>query len=169
MNLKFETERLWLRPFTLEDVADAYQMNLDPEVSRFTGDGGVQSFEVIRKRIQEDVMGDYQKYGYGRLAVIEKRSGKFIGFAGLKYLADRAETDLGFRLIQSYWGRGIATEASRPLLEYGFRELGLERIIALVFPENLASVRVLEKLGFTFGQFIIENGCRIAYYTIKKR
>jgi len=110
----------------IEDVDDAYEMNLDPEVSRYTHDGGVQPPKEIYKRIKEDVLGDYRKYGFGRFAVIYKPDNKFIGFSGLKYLEKSGEVDLGFRFVRKYWGIGIATEAGRASLAYGFNELDLK-------------------------------------------
>jgi ribosomal-protein-alanine N-acetyltransferase len=153
-----ETKRLILRKFTLDDVEPSYKMNMDPIVSQFTGDGGVVSREEIHRRIEENVMGDYKKYGYGRLAVTLKSTGEFIGFAGLKYLDDMDEVDLGYRFIQEVWGQGIATEACTPLIKYGFEELGLKSIIAMVLPENKASIRVLEKLNFVFDKNIDADG-----------
>jgi len=85
-NLFIETERLLIRPFKMEDIEPSYVMNLDAEVSKYTGDGGVVSKKEIERRIVENVFGDYEKYGFGRLAVELKGENKFIGFAGLKYL-----------------------------------------------------------------------------------
>lgn len=161
---RLETERLILRPHTMDDVEPAYQMNLDEEVSRFTGDGGVQSREEIHRRIKEDVLGDYAKYGFGRFAVILKSENKFIGFSGLKYLPDLDEVDLGYRLMRAYWGKGYATESAKTSLEFGFHELQLSKIIALALPENTASIRIMEKLGFTFDQMIVEDGLEVMQY-----
>ena len=162
------TERLIIRPFTLDDIEAAYQMNLDEEVSKFTGDGGVVSYEEIEQRITNDVLGDYQKHGYGRFAVEWKESGEFIGFAGLKYLENMQEVDLGYRLMSAYWGNGIATEAGKACLEYGFEELGLKRIIAMLLPENKGSIRVLEKLGFQFERSFVEEGLEVHLYAISR-
>ena len=156
-HLHIETERLIIRPFTLEDLAPSYEMNLDAEVSRFTGDGGVVSEREIERRITENVFGDYEKYGYGRLAVELKSEHKFIGFTGLKFLEDLQEVDLGYRFMKAYWGQGIATEAGHACLKLGFETLGLKRIIAMVLPENKGSVNVLKKLGFTYEKPFIED------------
>lgn len=153
-----ETERLILRPFQMEDIAPSYEMNLDAEVSKYTGDGGVVSKDEMHRRITEDVMGDYAKYGYGRLAVEIKGGPSFIGFCGLKYLDDLKEVDLGYRLMKAYWGKGLATEASQACVRYGFDTLKLKRMIALVLSENVASVRVLEKLGFQYEKQVEEDG-----------
>ena len=167
-NLFIETERLIIRPFTMEDIEASYLMNLDPEVSRYTGDGGVVSRAEMERRIVEDVMGDYAKHGYGRLAVEWKAEGKFIGFTGLKYLEDLNEVDLGFRFMKAYWGMGIATETGRACLDLGFESLGLKRIIAMVLPENGGSIRVLEKLGFGFEKEMMEEGMLVNVYSVER-
>ena len=167
-NLYLETERLIIRPFQLEDVEAAYQLNLDPEVSRYTSDGGVVPKEEIERRIVEDVLGDYQKHGFGRLAVELKEEGKFIGFTGLKYLEDLGEVDLGYRFMRPYWGMGIATESGRACLDLGFRILGLDRIIAMVLPENTGSIRVLEKLGFQYEKEMMDEGNWVKIYALRK-
>ena len=159
-----ETERLIIRPFTLDDIQAAHEMNLDPEVSRFTGDGGVVSLEETTRRITEDVFGDYEKYGYGRLAVELKSTGECIGFAGLKYHPDLDEVDIGYRFDRKYWGMGIATEAAKACLDWGVNELGLKRIMAWVLPDNKGSHRVLDKLGLKYEKEFMEDGKLIWQY-----
>lgn len=167
-NLIIETERLILRPFTAEDIEPSYQMNLDAEVSKYTGDGGVVSIEEIERRIKEHVMGDYEKYGFGRFAVVLKETNQFIGFAGLKFLEDMNEVDLGYRFIQKYWGKGYASEASKACIDYGFNQLNLNEIIALVLPENIGSINVLDKLGFNYEKDYEEDGLVARYYKLVK-
>jgi RimJ/RimL family protein N-acetyltransferase len=163
-----ETARLRLRPHTLDDVDASHRMNLDAEVSRFTHDGGVVDRSEVERRIRENVLGDYARYGFGRLVVERKDTGAFIGFCGLKWLEDLGEVDLGYRLMRAHWGQGYATEASRACVEWGFLELGLERIIALVLPENMASIRVLEKLGFVHAHDMEEAGVRAMCFALVK-
>lgn len=167
-NLYIETERLLIRPFTLEDIEPSYQMNLDAEVSKYTGDGGVVSKLEIERRITENVLGDYKTHGFGRLAVVYKANNQFIGFTGLKYLDDLKEVDLGYRFMKAYWGLGIATEAAKASLELGFKVLGLNQIIAMVLPQNTGSIRVLEKLNFTYEKDILEDGQLAKLYILKK-
>jgi RimJ/RimL family protein N-acetyltransferase len=167
-DLFIETERLLIRPFTMDDIEPSYQMNLDAEVSRYTGDGGVVSRDEIHRRIVEHVFADYQKHGFGRLAVELKSEKKFIGFAGLKYLEDMDEVDLGYRFLSAYWGRGFATEAAKACVNLGFDKLGLERMIAMVLPENSASIHVLEKLHFKFEKEVIEDGMLARVYGLNK-
>jgi ribosomal-protein-alanine N-acetyltransferase len=161
-----ETPRLILRPHTLHDVEPSYQMMLDPEVGRYTGDGGSISLDEMRQRIKKHVLGDYEKHGFGRFAVELKATGKFIGFAGLKYLSHIDEVDIGYRFVRDQWGKGIATEAVNACLPYGFETLGLKRIIGLVMPANTASIRVLEKTGFQFEEERIEYDEWVRVYTL---
>lgn len=150
----------------MEDIDAAHRMNLDPEVSKYTGDGGIVSREETERRITEDVMGDYKKHGYGRLAVEWKENNNFIGFTGLKYLEDMDEVDLGYRFFSEYWGKGIATESARASLKFGFEMLRLNRIIAMVLPENKTSIRVLEKLNFKFEKEFLEDNLLARLYAI---
>jgi RimJ/RimL family protein N-acetyltransferase len=84
------------------------------------------------------------------MAVIEKASGRLVGFSGLKYVAELEDADIGYRFLPDCWGKGYATESALPLMDYGWRELGLKRIVGTVHPDNPASGRVLEKLGLRY-------------------
>lgn len=167
-NLTIETERLLIRPFTLADIAPSFAMNLDAEVSKYTGDGGIVTEAEIERRITEDVFGDYKKHGFGRLAVELKGENKFIGFTGLKYLEDLKEVDLGYRFMKEYWGKGIATEAGQACLKLGFETLGLQRIIAMVLPENKGSIAVLEKLRFEYEKEFLEDNLLVSLYAVSR-
>ncbi len=163
-----DTERLLVREFDEGDAAPFYLMGSDPAVIRYTGDpgGGLKSVEHGLEVLRTRTLADYQKYGYGRWACVLKANGEVIGFAGLKYLPELQEVDIGYRLLPAYWGRGLATEACRAILDYGRTRLGLERIIGLVDPANVASVRVLEKLGLTpVGQIQLLGKSCVKYVT----
>ena len=168
MAVILETNRLLIREFTMKDVEDSYQMNLDPEVTKYTNDGGVQSRDEIHHRIKNHVLRDYKKYGYGRWAVEFKPDNKFIGFCGLKFISELNEVEVGYRFMRDYWGLGIATESAAPVVSFGFEQLDLERIIGLVMPGNIASIRVLEKLGFSYEKNIVEDGESIQCYSKTK-
>ncbi len=165
-SIRLETERLILRPFTMDDVDPAYEMNLDPEVSRYTHDGGVRPRDDIESRIKNDVLGDYTKHGFGRFVVIHKADDRFIGFSSLKFVDEFDEVDLGYRFVQAYWGQGIATEAGWASLDFGFNQLKLSRIIAVALEENQGSINVMDKLGFTFDKTIKEGPYSAAYYKL---
>ena len=167
MKTILETDRLLLREFVMDDVEDFFKMVSDPDVTRYTGDGG-KTLEEARKGLEERLFQDYRKYGYGRWAAVYKPTGKVIGFAGLKYLDDVNEVDLGYRFFKEYWGKGLATEASRAVLAYGVDNLQLRRIIGIADIENKASIRVLEKVGFTFEKFTTYRDHEVAWYVIEK-
>jgi RimJ/RimL family protein N-acetyltransferase len=162
-----ETERLQLREFDEDDAAAFYVLGSDPSITRYTGDAGLADIEHARQILRTHPIADYHTHGFGRWACILKASGALIGFAGLKYLVELNEVDLGYRLLPAHWGHGLATEASRASVEYGFAHLGLERIIGLVDTENVASVRVLEKLGMTFTGLVEFRGQSVARYELE--
>jgi RimJ/RimL family protein N-acetyltransferase len=145
-----ETDRLILRNFTLDDAAAFQHLNSDPAVLRYTYDPPIETIEDARRILQEAPLADYARYGYGRVACVLKETGELIGFSGLKYLADYGETDIGYRFVQRCWGQGLATESALPMMAYGRDVLGLERIVGIVDPDNLASARVLRKLGLVY-------------------
>jgi ribosomal-protein-alanine N-acetyltransferase len=161
-----ETERLLMRPYTLDDIEAAFQVNLDKAVSKYTGDGGVKTRKEIQQIIESTTMADYEKYGFGRLAVIYKPDNKYIGFSGLKYLPEFDMVDIGYRFASAYWGMGIATESARPFIPYGFEHLNLREIVGFVMPENKASANVLKKLGFHLEGLFDYDGEMVEKYII---
>ncbi|MGK0385641.1 MAG: ribosomal-protein-alanine N-acetyltransferase [Patiriisocius sp.] len=146
--ITLETERLLLRPFKLGDEAGVLEFASNTLTQQYTGDIVRTSMEEVKQLIQNVWLHDYATYGYGRFAVIHKEDNKIIGFNGIKFLKDIHQTDLGYRFLPQYWGKGIATESSKAILEYAFTTLKLAEIIAHVLPENPASAKVLEKLAF---------------------
>jgi ribosomal-protein-alanine N-acetyltransferase len=124
------------------------ELNLDPEVNRFTRDGPLD--EAAALRIVESLQAQFQQRRMGRFIVLHKESGERMGWCGLKPTADEKTADLGYRFMQRFWGQGFATEASQTFIRYGFDDLGLERLIAEVDVGNARSFGVLRRLGFTF-------------------
>lgn len=149
MNITIETKRVLLRPFKLSDAADVFEFGSNKEVCKYTGDPPLKSIEQAISLIKNVWFSDYEKYGYGRLAVVYKAENKVIGFAGLKYLPEFDKTDIGYRFLPKYWGKGLATEVSKEILKYGFTYLKLNEIIGIADPINVASCKVLEKIGLS--------------------
>lgn len=152
-NIIIETPRLLLREFREEDASFFFELNEDPEVVRYTGDPPFGSVEEARQFLRD--YGQYEKFGYGRWAVLLKSEEKdgppaWIGWCGLKYTPELDETDIGFRFFRRYWGQGYATEAARACLDHGFGPLGLRQVVGRVMKGNKASIRVLEKIGMEF-------------------
>jgi ribosomal-protein-alanine N-acetyltransferase len=149
MNVMIETERLLLRNFTIEDAALIYELNLDPDVIRYTHDP-IKDMEHARQILEQVILPQYTLYNHGRWAVHLKPQLDFIGWCGLKYIPQRDEVDLGYRFKKQFWGKGYATEAAQACIKYGFEKLNLHRIIGRAMPENTASLHVLEKCGMSF-------------------
>ncbi len=147
-----ETERLFLREITLNDKEELLKLHSHPDVQIYTGEPIVESIEEIEKAIRIRI-DNYKKYGFGRWATFLKNGMQFVGWAGLAYLPEFDEIDLGYRFLPEYWGLGIATEASYAILTYGFDSLKIKKIIAIALKENKASIRVMEKVGMKFDKF----------------
>ena len=140
-----ETERLTLREFRESDT-DAYaEMLADPEVMRFLGGKPMSRAEAWRN--MASVIGHGQLRGYSLWAVEERASGEMIGRVGCWRPEGWPGLEVGWTLRRRFWHRGYATEAARASAEYAFRELGQARVISLIAPENVNSIRVAERLG----------------------
>ena len=168
MNIRIETERLMMRPFQKDDVERLFLLDSNPEVMKYVGQKTLtkkeQSAEVI-KMVQKQ----YTEKGIGRWAVIEKESNLLIGWSFLKYLTEEINGiknvyDLGYRFLPEFWGKGYATESAKASLEYGFKEMNLDKICAHAHSENEASIYTLKKLGFVEkGTFEEQDGTCIWY------
>ena len=137
MNIVIETERLVLRTFTKDDERLIYELNIDPEVTLYTGDP-VSDIDHAKEVLQKSILPQYTLYNHGRWAVHVKPDLAFIGWCGLKARPERNETDLGYRFMKSAWGKGFATEAAFACLKYGFEKLNLPRIVGRAMPQNIA-------------------------------
>jgi RimJ/RimL family protein N-acetyltransferase len=150
MQVFLETERLVLRRFTADDVDNLVDLDSDPEVMRFINGGIPTPRDVIQNEILPRFLRDYERFaGYGYWAAIEKTSGGFLGWFGFRPPdgGSPGDVELGYRLRKSVWGHGYATEAARALIRNGFIELGVQRVFATTYQDNLASRRVMEKAG----------------------
>lgn len=143
-----ETERLMLRRLTPDDRPALAQILGDSEVMQYSV-AGVLSEKATGEFI-EWCQYSYQQHGFGPWAVVEKSSAALAGFCGLnaERVDDADEIELGYRLAPAFWGRGLGTEAARAALRFGFEQLNVASVIAIVQPANVASVAVIQKLGF---------------------
>jgi RimJ/RimL family protein N-acetyltransferase len=154
-----------MRRLTKEDATDFYNLNLDDEVLKYTGD---QPFKNLQSSIEFLTNYDqYDKYGVGRLAVIDKTTLKFIGWCGLKYSQEKNEFDIGFRFFKNYWNKGYATETAKKCLEFGFNKLKIETIVGRAMKENIGSIKVLEKIGMKFKENFDFDGQEGVIYELK--
>jgi RimJ/RimL family protein N-acetyltransferase len=166
MDIVIETERLLLRCFTSSDTKLIYELNLDPDVTRYTGDP-IRDLTHAAEVLENTILPQYSLYNYGRWAVHLKKGKEFIGWCGLKARPERNEIDLGYRFLKDHWGNGYATEASYACLKYGFETLHLPRIVGRAMPENIGSVIVLEKCGMEYiGEEIVDGHLARTYQAI---
>lgn len=161
-----DTPRLILRAFAVDDAPAYLALRSHPDVIRHTGDPPMASEAEAREAIAQ--YPDFDTYGFGRWCCVLKENQRVIGFCGLKYLPELDEVDLGYRFLPEYWGRGLATEAGRASVAFGFDVLKLERIVGLVEPENAASIRVLEKVGMRRDGEAIYFGERALRFVIER-
>lgn len=164
-----ETPRLLMRPFTLDDVDAFWAMNADPAIVRYTGQDPITSRAEAEEKLIAAPLADYAKYGYGRLAVVHKESDRVIGFCGIKHLPEFSLPELGYRLLPAFWGQGLITEAARPVLAHGHQELALAKIIALIHPDNIGSIKVAEKLGMARQEQLRYAGMPVWCYASEPR
>lgn len=143
----FTTERFYLREKHIDDAEDMYLLNADPEVLRFTGDIAFKNIEEAKIFISN--YDHFKRHGFGRWVIIDKTTDNYVGWCGLKKHAD-GMIDLGYRIKREYWGQGIASECAQACLDYGFKHLKLNQIVGRSVKENIASVKILEKIGMQF-------------------
>jgi len=149
MNVVIETNRLLLRTFTIDDAGLIYDLNNDPEVTRYTHDP-IMGFEEARKVLEKTITPEYVLYDHGRWTAHTKHDLAFIGCCDFKFRPELNEIDLGYRFKQLYWGKRYATEATFASIGYGFEKRNLARIIGRAEPGNVGSWLVLEKCGMMY-------------------
>lgn len=168
----FENDRILMRPITDDDAEGLFTMDSDPDVHRYLGNRPLKRIEQAREVIK-NIRQQYRSNGMGRLAVVEKLTGEFMGWAGLKLETrevngHRSYYDLGYRLAIRYWGKGIASECAAASLGIGFNEHQLEVINAAAHTENIASNRVLQKNGFKLKNTFRFDGATHNWYEITR-
>jgi RimJ/RimL family protein N-acetyltransferase/predicted acetyltransferase len=163
-----ETSRLLIKAPSFDDFAAICELNANPEVMRY--------IEICRpqskvREFLEKAINHFQKHGFSFGTVIEKSSNRIIGQAGILYLAyddTQPEIEIGYRLHPDYWHKGYATELARILIEWGFKHLSINKLIAVIQPENQASRRVLERVGMHYVGRIEAYNTTVAKYEIDK-
>jgi RimJ/RimL family protein N-acetyltransferase len=164
-----ETERLLLRPFHAVDDEAMLRIFGDPEVMRFGS--GTKDLPWIRDWLVRCLADYHARWGFGLWAVVHKSQGAVIGYSGLSRFADvggQPETEIGYRLARDFWGQGLATEAATAVRYYAFGTLNLSRLIALIDPRNLASIRVAQKVGLTYEKEVVFQGFLDHVYAISR-
>ena len=167
MHIIFETPRLILRRFTEADAPLVLELNSDPIVLKYLHEPILKDEDHAREIIRTIILPQYEN-NLGRWAMHTKENNEFIGWCGLKNRPEINEIDLGYRLKPTAWGKKYATEAAAHTLKYGFEELNLNEITGRAHIENIASLKVLEKIGMKFIREEIVDDCPVKTYTMRK-
>jgi [ribosomal protein S5]-alanine N-acetyltransferase len=167
--MKIETERLILRKFTLDDLEAFASLMADPEVMRFSMNGPMKEVEQVLEYLQKRILDHYISYGYGLYAVIHKQDDCLIGYVGLinQCIDGEDKTELGYRLNPSYWGQGLATEASTAVCDYAFDTLNKNELISIIDPKNIPSLKVAERLGMKYWKDTIFHVTPVQIYYLQ--
>jgi [ribosomal protein S5]-alanine N-acetyltransferase len=149
-----ETDRLRLRHLSSADAPFMLELLNDPGFIRNIGDRGVRTLEQAEQYILAGPVASYEQHGFGLNLVEWKQSGISIGICGLLRRECHPDVEVGFAFLPAARGQNYAFESGRAIVELGLRSLQLARLVALTAPDNLASIRVLEKLGFRFERVV---------------
>jgi ribosomal-protein-alanine N-acetyltransferase len=175
MKVYIETERLILREIQTTDLDGMFELDSNPDVHKYLGNNPIKTKEQAEDVIKF-IHQQYDNLGIGRFAAIEKSSGDFIGWSGIKLNTGEKEMlngktdfyDIGYRFIPRYWGKGYATESALAAMNYGFKELDIETMCGAAEIDNIASNVVLKKIGLQFiNEFEFED-VKANWYELKK-
>lgn len=161
------TERLRFRPFRLDDLPWLIEMRAPEPVNRYLGGTAMQNPEALAKRIRF-YMDCHEEYGFGNCVMIHKESGELMGSAGLQPLEDTGEIEVGYNMSEKFWRQGYGYEAAMGWLRYGFEHAGLERIVAVAFPANVGSWKIMEKCGMKYERNEDHYGFDCVLYAISR-
>jgi ribosomal-protein-alanine N-acetyltransferase len=151
--------------FRPEDLDDMAALIKDPDVMRYVGQGQPATREEAEAALMS-IIRHWEHHGFGRWAVMDKETGCFVGFGGLRSLC--GEPEVVYHLAKIYWGRGLATELAKASLRYGFEEHAFEKILAIARPLNLASIHVMEKLGMSYQKHTSYYNVDVVQYSISR-
>ncbi|KLT66544.1 GNAT family N-acetyltransferase [Pedobacter sp. BMA] len=171
MKIFTETERLILREILPTDIEGMFELDSDCEVHRYLGNQPISTREQALANIKL-IRQQYLDNGIGRWAIIEKNTGNFLGWSGLKFITEQTNRhvnyyDLGYRLIKKYWDQGFATETAIATIDYAFNKLNINEIYAIADCKNEGSDKILKKAGLKFIESFGLNGVEHNWYEIK--
>jgi RimJ/RimL family protein N-acetyltransferase len=149
-----ETDRLALRWLTIDDAPFILRLVNEPAWLRFIGDRGVKTVEDARRYVANGPLAMYERFGFGLYLTELKGSGFPIGLCGLIRRDSLPDVDLGFALLPEFWGHGYGVEAASAVLDHGRSQFALTRIVAITSPDNVDSIKLLAKIGFSFERLV---------------
>ena len=167
MDACIETARLLLRLYAKTDLDDLHRLWTDPDVRRYLFDDKILARQSVAAEIEQS-LACFETQGFGQWAVFLKGHKALIGFGGYRFFHEPPELQLIYGLAPAYWGQGLAAEAARAMIRYGFETLRFDEIIASADAPNEASIRVMKKAGMTFQKRLLLNGLDTIYYVISR-
>jgi ribosomal-protein-alanine N-acetyltransferase len=165
-----ETKRLMLRRLIMDDLDALFALYSDPEIRRYFPEGTL-TYDETKEELEWFLNGHPAHPQLGLWATIHKETNQFIGRCGLLpwTIEQRPEVEVAYLLAKEYWGQGLGTEAAQAILEYGFEQLQLSRLICMIDPENQASVKVARKIGMTLEKEMEDEKGPFLLYSISKQ
>ena len=175
MKFYLETERLIIREIQEIDIEGMFELDSNKQVHQYLGNNPIKTKEEALKNI-DFILKQYKERGIGRFAVIEKSSGDFIGWSGLKLNSNKKEAlngyanfiDIGYRFIPKYWGKGYGLESAIACLDFGFKEMNYEIIYGAADVKNIGSNKILQKIGLQFENEFDYKDVKVNWYQLKK-
>lgn len=158
-DININTENLIIKPYCIDDIDDLYKIYSDEKVMQYIPEG-VMSYKWVKDLIiwmvgycyEKNTPENIIKFG---VSIMDKKSNRVIGWCGLGSVdCNPDDVEIFYGLSSEYWGRGLATEAANAMLNYGFNTIGIKRIVALVKPDNIASKKVIDKIGMNFEKIL---------------
>lgn len=171
MDLILETDRLLLREMKLSDAEALFEMDRNPKVHEYLWNTPLTDVNEV-KNIINSVQEQYKQNKIGRFVIVLKETNEVIGWAGLKFNTEMVNNkihfyDIGYRLDEKFWGKGYASEASFAWLDYGFKTMKIPVMEAAAHSDNIASNRILQKIGLQMTETYLEDGVSWNWYELK--
>ena len=149
-----ETERLLLRKITVDDAPFMLDLLNQPSFIQFIGDRGVRTLDDARNIITKRYIDAYERLGFGIYLTLLKEGQVPIGICGLVKRDGLDDVDVGYAFLPQYWSKGYASESVSTVLDYARNTLGIQRVLGITTPDNIGSIRVLEKAGLKFERMV---------------
>ncbi len=149
-----ETKRLILRHFCIDDAEFIIRLLNEPSFIKQIGDKGIRTGEDAKQYLLSGPIDSYDRFGYGLNMVELRKSGEPVGMCGLVRREDLDDADIGYAFLEQHWSRGYAAESAEAVMRHARETLNMQRIVAIVAPDNHSSIRLLEKIGLTFERMI---------------
>ena len=164
---QLDTARLHLRPFSLDDIDTLHRLWTNPDVRRYLWDDEIIPRETAEAVVRSSLT-SFQEHRFGFWVLTIPNEETVIGFCGLRFFDDPPEVEILYGLDPTHWGKGLATEAAQAILRYGFEQLGLTQIWGGTDAPNVASIRVLERLGMTYQKTVSMPLGEGPYYSLTR-